>query len=501
MVRKVIVTEDRPIFLGLDLGTSAVKAVLVDADTRIIASRSVPLSVSRPHQGWSEQDPETWWQAADLAVRKLAASHPGEMAAVAGIGLSGQMHGLTALDARDAVLRPAILWNDTRSASQATHLDRNHPAFRRIGGNAVMPGFTAPKAVWMAETEPELFGQLATILLPKDYLRLRMTGEKVSDMSDAAGTLWLDVAGRDWSEALLDICGLDRGSMPRLVEGSAVSGQLRADIARQWGIDGRPVVAGGGGDNAAAAVGLGVVAPGDSFLSLGTSGVVFTVTDSFAPAADSGAHAFCHALPDSWHQMGVILAASDCVAWLCDITSLSVEALMAQMAATDPAATDLLFHPYLSGERTPHNDAEARGGFFGLARHHGPGDMARAVLQGVAFAIADATDVLTDAGATPDRLLATGGGANNQDWLTCIASITGIPIDLPENGDFGASFGAARLAMMAEGARIEDVCHKPGISLTIEPDAALADRLCPAREDWQRIYRFLQTQKNRHPEG
>ncbi|MEC8662004.1 MAG: xylulokinase [Pseudomonadota bacterium] len=494
-------TEDRPIFLGLDLGTSAVKAVLVDADNRIIDSRSTPLSVSRPQQGWSEQDPEAWWQAADLAVRNLATSHPGEMAAVTGIGLSGQMHGLTALDASDAVLRPAILWNDTRSAPQATHLDKDHPAFRQVGGNAVMPGFTAPKAVWMAAAEPELFRQIGTILLPKDYLRLRMTGEKMSDMSDAAGTLWLDVAARDWSDALLEICDLDRGSMPRLVEGSAVSGQLRAEIARQWGIDGRPVVAGGGGDNAAAAVGLGIVAPGDSFLSLGTSGVVFTVTDSFAPAADSGAHAFCHALPRSWHQMGVILAASDCVSWLCDVTGLAVDTLMAQMAQTDLAATDLMFHPYLSGERTPHNDAAARGGFFGLARHHGPGDMARAVLQGVAFAIADATAVLTDAGATQDRLMATGGGANNHNWLSYIASVTGIAIDLPANGDFGAAFGAARLAMLADGARVGDVCHKPATKLTIEPDIALAEKLSPARDDWQQIYQLLKAQKNRHPNG
>ena len=364
-----------------------------------------------------------------------------------------------------------------------------------------MPGFTAPKAVWMAENEPELFRRLDTVLLPKDYLRLRMTGEKVSDMSDAAGTLWLDVARRDWSDELLSICGLDRRSMPRLVEGSGVSGQLRAEIARQWGIDGRPAVAGGGGDNAAAAIGLGIVTPGDSFLSLGTSGVVFTVTERFAPAAESGAHAFCHALPGSWHQMGVILAASDAVSWLCEVTGLDVGTLMEQMAKTDPAATDLMFHPYLSGERTPHNDADARGGFFGLARHHGPGDMARAVLQGVGFAIADATDVLKEAGARPERLMATGGGASNHEWLLYIASVTGIAIDLPADGDFGAAFGAARLAMLADGASVADVCHKPDIKFTIEPDRALADRLNPARDDWQQIYQLLKAQKNRHPNG
>ena len=252
-------------YLGLDLGTSSVKALIVDASGTAVASQSVPLQVIRRKAGWSEQDPQSWWDATNRAVRSLGAEYPEEMRKITGIGLSGQMHGLTALDANDTVLRPAILWNDTRSASQAMQLDTGHPAFRQLGGNAVMPGFTAPKAVWIAENEPELFQRLDTVLLPKDYLRLRMTSEKASDMSDAAGTLWLDVARRDWSDELLSICGLDRRSMPRLVEGCSVSGQLRAEIARQWGIDGRPVVAGGGGDNAAAAIGLGIVTPGDSF--------------------------------------------------------------------------------------------------------------------------------------------------------------------------------------------------------------------------------------------
>ena len=479
-------------FLGLDLGTSAVKALLVDAGGLAVTSQSAPLSVSRPHQGWSEQDPEAWWQAADLAVRQIRQTHPRELAAVVGIGLSGQMHGLTALDSAQHPLRPAILWNDTRSAPQAARLDASHPEFRAIGGNAVMSGFTAPKAVWMAESEPDLLAATSMILLPKDYLRLRLTGETVSEMSDAAGTLWLDVAARDWSDTLLGLCGLDRSNMPRLVEGNAVSGQLRAEIAVDWGIDARPVVAGGGGDNAAAAVGLGMVAPGDSFLSLGTSGVVFTVTDSFAPAAASGAHAFCHAIPDSWHQMGVILAASDCVSWLCEVTGADVATLMQDLATTDLATTDLMFHPYLSGERTPHNDADARGGFFGLARDHGRGEMTRAVLQGVAFAIADATDVLSRAGGAPTRLLATGGGAKNGTWLSYIAAVTGIPIDLPADGDFGAALGAARLAMMADGASVADVCRKPATRLTIDPDPALTAGLGAAHERWRQIYRQLQ---------
>ena len=478
-------------FLGLDLGTSAVKALLADSDGNVVASKSAPLSVQRPHQGWSEQDPESWWQATQQAVAELKHEVPSLLAGVRAIGLSGQMHGLTALDAAMKPLRPAILWNDTRSAPQAKRMDDTHPEFRAIGGNAVMPGFTAPKTVWMAEHEPELLDATKMILLPKDYLRLCLTGETVSDMSDAAGTLWLDVGARDWSDQLLKLCGLSRDQMPSLVEGCAASGRLREDVAKAWGIQGQPIVAGGGGDNAAAAIGLGIVAPGDSFLSLGTSGVVFAVTEHFAPAAESGAHAFCHAVPDTWHQMGVILAASDCVSWLCEITDKDVDSLMQAFAATDLAATDLLFHPYLSGERTPHNDADARGGFFGLARGHGTGEMTRAVLQGVAFAIADATEVLRNAGATPTRFLATGGGAKNRAWLSYIAAVTGIPIDMPADGDFGAALGAARLAMIADGAPIEDVCRKPQIESTIEPDPALAKALGPAHVRWREIYHLL----------
>ena len=483
-------------YLGIDLGTSAVKALLVDAHGAIVDSRSAALAVNRPHPGWSEQHPEGWWQATNDAVMALRIACPDQMAAVRSIGLSGQMHGLVALDANGDVIRPAILWNDTRTAQQAARLDADMPEFRSIGGNAVMPGFTAPKAVWMQEYEPALFAAIATILLPKDYLRFRMSNERCSEMSDSAGTLWLDVARRRWSDALLSACGLSQDQMPRLVEGSEPAGQLRADIAKRWGMEGQPIIAGGGGDNAAAAVGLGAVSAGDGFCSLGTSGVVFTVTDSFAPAAASGAHAFCHAVPDRWHQMGVILAASDCVAWLCEVTGADVGTLMAELdqgndLVKDTAGDHLMFHPYLSGERTPHNDAAARGGFFGLARHHGRADLTRAVLQGVSFAIADATSVLRDAGGAPKMMMATGGGARNRLWLSYIAAMTGVPIMLPEEGDFGAALGVARLAMMADGMSQDDVCKKPETKIVITPDQAMADALNPSYHRWREIYHLL----------
>ena len=486
-------------FVGIDIGTSGVKAIIFDGDGPVLGSASASLDVMRPHPGWSEQNPATWWDAVNAAMHQLKSTHPDQLAAVSGIGLSGQMHGMVALDSSDTVLRPAILWNDTRNAAEAEELDSDIAAFRNIGGNAVMPGFTAPKALWMQRHEPELFDRIAKILLPKDYVRLVMTGEHCGEMSDAAGTLWLDVAKRCWSPELLAACGLDLAQMPNLVEGSEVSGTLRPAIAADWGIKGTPVVAGGAGDNAAAACGLGVTGPGDAFVSLGTSGVIFAVTDAFAPAADSGAHAFCHAVPDTWHQMGVILAATDCLNWLADLCNMDVPALMAEFEQgqqQNPGTpAPLLFHPYLSGERTPHNDADARGGLFGLSRAHTRTDITRAVLEGVAFALGDAIDVLAKAGNRPNALLATGGGAQNRAWLEMIAAVTNCPIEIPADGDFGAALGAARLGQLAaQNAAPKDVASvmsKPDITAQIDPDPTLIDAYQAPIEKWRALYHAI----------
>lgn len=482
-------------YLGIDIGTSGVKALLSDDNGAVLASETAALAVLRPHPGWSEQHPHDWWQAVNQAALKLKQSHPKQMAAVKGIGLSGQMHGMVALGKDDEVLRPAILWNDTRNAAEADELDRQSPAFRKIGGNAVMPGFTAPKALWMQRHEPALFDQIKRVLLPKDYIRLLMTGEACAEMSDGAGTLWMDVANRCWSTDLLAACGLDLSQMPRLVEGSAVSGTLHARVATEWGIDGTPVVAGGAGDNAAAACGLGVIEPGDAFISLGTSGVIFTVTDAFAPAAESGAHAFCHAVPATWHQMGVILAATDCLNWLAEICGTSVGTLMQKFDPAKTAPASLLFHPYLSGERTPHNDAAARGGFFGLARMHNRNDLVRAVLEGVAFTFADAIDVLAAAGHRPKALLATGGGSQSHIWLEMIAAVTGCEIAVPEDGDFGAALGAARLGQAAannlDGGTLSSVMSKPRIATSIPPKEDLADAYARPLARWRDLYHAI----------
>ncbi|QDL91734.1 xylulokinase [Paroceanicella profunda] len=474
------------VFAGIDLGTSGVKTVLVDAAQRVIGDAHAALEVSRPHPGWSEQDPEAWWRAAEETLDALATRFPAEMAALSAIGLSGQMHGATLLDAADTVLRPAILWNDGRSAAECAELEARAD-FRGIGGNVVMPGFTAPKLEWVRRHEPEVFARVAKVLLPKDYLRLRLSGEHVSDLSDSAGTLWLDIAGRCWSPALLEATGLTLAQMPRLVEGSAPGGALRAELCARWGITGpAPVIAGGGGDNAASACGVGAVTAGTGFLSLGTSGVVFVATADAGANPGRAVHTFCHAVPHTWHQMGVTLSATDSLNWLSEITGQG-PARLVELAAEQPfSSADPLFLPYLSGERTPWNDATARGAFTGLSRSTDIGALARAVLSGVAASLADCVQALTEGGTAPHLLYAVGGGARSTYWLQAIADAGQVTIALPGKGDFGAAIGAARLAICATGESIDAVMTRPVPEREITPrsDSFWPERLTRYREAW-----------------
>ncbi|MBP0437944.1 xylulokinase [Tianweitania sediminis] len=475
-------------YLGLDLGTSGVKALLMDGEQRIIASANGELQVSRPRSGWSEQNPQDWLNATQTAVAGLRASHPAELVAVKGIGLSGQMHGATLLDASGAVLRPCILWNDTRSHKEAAILDAD-PRFRSITGNIVFPGFTAPKLVWVKENEPNLFAQVAKVLLPKDYLRLWLTGETISEMSDSAGTAWLDVGNRRWSSELLASTDLDESHMPRLVEGTQVGGVVRAELAASWGMGSRVVVAGGAGDNAASACGMGTVTPGSAFVSLGTSGVLFAANASYLPNAESAVHTFCHALPNTWHQMGVILSATDSLNWLSRITGKKAADLTQPLGETLRAPTGVTFLPYLSGERTPHNDALIRGAFVGLEQETGPVEMTQAVIEGVAFAIRDNLEALRSAGTELARVTAIGGGSRSVYWLKAIATALGTPVDLPADGDFGAAFGAARLGLIAAtGADPVVVCTPPATRSTIDPEGDVMSAFADAYGRYRRLY-------------
>lgn len=477
-------------YLGIDLGSSSVKTLLIDAEQKVIASESASLEVTRPHPGWAEQEPSAWIAATEANLEKLAKSHRGSMAAVRGIGLSGQMHGATLIDEADTVLRPCMLWNDTRAHTIASQLDT--PTSRQLTGNILFPGFTAPKVAWLAEHEPAVFERIDSVLLPKDHLRLWLTGERVSEMSDAAGTGWLDVSKRDWSDTLLAATGLTRTQMPRLVEGTDVSGNVRDALAKRFGLPSGVVVAGGAGDNAASACGMGTVAAGHAFVSLGTSGVLFAANESFLPNAESAVHTFCHALPQSWHQMGVILAATDSLNWLSGITGKSPAELAALTEGREIVPTDELFLPYLGGERTPHNDANARGVFTGLSHVSDAASMATAVMQGVAFAFADCQTALAAAGTELERAYAIGGGSRSDNWLRTIASVLNIPLDIAADGEFGAGLGAARLGLIAaERATPQEVCAPPPIVRSVKPvsdtRSPFDDALERYRDTWRRL--------------
>ncbi|MCF6444033.1 xylulokinase [Nereida sp. MMG025] len=456
-------------YLGLDLGTSGLKGIIIDADQTILAEATAPLAVSRPHSGWSEQDPADWLAALNGVMAKLSAQ--ARLKDVKAIGLSGQMHGATCLDRQGKPLRPCILWNDTRSAAEASGMDAD-PDWRGISGNIVFPGFTAPKMAWLKAHEPEIFQKTAHVLLPKDYLRFILTGEMVSDMSDASGTSWLDVAKRDWSDVLLAKSNMTRAQMPKLSEGSGIAAKLLPERAECLGLPSNIPVAGGGGDNAATAVGMGVVTAGQAFISLGTSGVLFAASDSYDPAPETAVHSFCHALPDTWHQMGVILACTDALNWLAGLFSTNAAALSADLGVLQ-APGRALFLPYLGGERTPTNDAETRGAFVGLEHATDQAAMTRAVLEGVSFAFRDCLEALRATGTQIDTLVAVGGGANSPYWLEAIATALNLAIDVPQDGDFGGAFGAARLALMAQTGAGVEVCTPPPISQTIEPNTAL----------------------------
>nr|WP_298894696.1 xylulokinase [uncultured Altererythrobacter sp.] len=466
-------------YLGFDIGTSGVKAVALTDEGVVAGQATSPLTVSNPSPGWSEQDPQDWWSAICDAVQQL---DPGLRRQIKAIGLSGQMHGATLLNQEDRPLRPAILWNDGRSAAECAAIEAAVPDSRQITGNLAMPGFTAPKLLWVRDHEPDIFAAIRTVLLPKDFVRLKMTGDKASDLSDSAGTLWLDVARREWSDAMLSATGLNRSHMPELYEGNSPTGRLLADVASNWGMDRVPVSA-GAGDNAAGAIGVGAIADGDGLLSLGTSGVIFVATGSFRPNPENAIHAFCHAIPDTWHQMSVHLSAASCIDWAARQLGIGDAAnFMSRAQEAGAAHGPELFLPFLSGERTPHNDPDLRAGWIECDSQTTPGRLACAVLEGIAFAHADGLSVLREAGTQVDRLSVIGGGSRSRFWGRILASALDVRLDYLDRGEVGPAIGAAHLARMAAtGEAPSSVCRRPDIIQTIEPDPELAERLAPKR--------------------
>ena len=479
----------RRLFLGIDVSTTGAKALLIDEQGGVAASATTPLRLSTPRPLWSEQDPHDWWQGSAASIRKALAEAGATGADVAAVGLTGQMHGLVLLDAERNVLRPAILWNDQRTASECEeiHARVGRAALVREVGNVALTGFTAPKILWVRNHEPEVYAKAKLVLLPKDYVRLRLTGEAAMDKADGSGTILFDLKGRDWSKRVLEKLGIPADWLPPTFEGPETTGRVTAEAAEQTGLlAGTPVVA-GGGDQAAGAVGAGAVRPGVVSLTLGTSGVVFATTDAPLVEPEGRLHAFCHAVPGRWHFMGVTLSAAGSLQWYHDTLTPteSFDQIVAEAEQAPAGSEGLLFLPYLSGERTPHPDPLARGAFVGLTLRHRRAHLTRAVLEGVAFSMKDCFSLLQGAGmGKVSEVRIAGGGAKGALWRKIVASVLGLPM-VTVNSTEGAAYGAALLAGTGVGAwpSVEAACDATiSVSGREEPVAAWAtayDELYP----------------------
>jgi xylulokinase len=464
--------------VGLDVGTTGVKAVALSPEGEVLARAELEYPLSTPRPGWAEQDPEDWWRAAERALAALGVEP-------AGIGLSGQMHGLVALDSADRVLRPAILWNDQRTAAECAEIEERVGFERLVAltGNRALTGFTAPKLLWLRRHEPGVYARIARVLLPKDYVRLRLTGEHATDVADASGTLLFDVASRRWSGEVLEALELTAEWLPPALESSAVSGQTAAGVP----------VAAGAGDQAAGALGVGVDGPGRLSVVLGTSGVVFAALPEFRADARARVHAFCHAVPGGWHAMGVMLSAAGSLRWLHDALGGTYDELFAEAARWPAGVEGLLFAPYLAGERTPHADPDARGAFAGLSLRHDRGALVRAVLEGVAFGLRDSLDLLAELGVVAEAGRASGGGARSDLWLKIVASALDLPLERTA-AEEGAAFGAALLGGVAAGVFTspqEAVTACVRVRDTIDPDPGWTEQYAADLTRFRRLYPAL----------
>jgi xylulokinase len=451
--------------IGLDVGTTGVKGIAISQDGSVLASASEEYALSTPRPGWAEQDPEDWWRAAQACLAQLPEGQ---------VGLSGQMHGLVVLDAADNVLRPAILWNDQRTGAECAEIEARVGLERLIEltGNRALTGFTAPKLLWLRRHEPDTYARIRHVLLPKDYVRFRLTGERAIDAADASGTLLFDVAGRRFSNEVCEALEVPLEWLPAVHESTEIAGA---------------------GDQAAAALGVGIVSPGAVSVVLGTSGVVFAVLPAYAPDSQARVHVFCHAVPGTWHAMGVMLSAAGSLAWLRRAVGADYAALDDEAARWAPGAEGLLFAPYLAGERTPHADPDARGAFTGLSLRHDRGALARATLEGVAYGLRDSLELLRALGVRPEVGRASGGGATSDLWLRIVASVLGLPLERTESEE-GSAFGAALLAGVRAGV-FEDaadaVARCVRVRDRIEPDSDWSSAYERGYERYRLLYPTL----------
>ncbi len=469
------------VFLGIDLGTSAVKAVLVDERDRVAAEASAPLAVMRPRPLWSEQAPEDWWSATQAALDALGLEHAGLMRGVRAIGLSGQMLGLTLLDRSTQPLRPAMLWNDGRAEHEGAEIEAAFEDFAELTGARAMPGFPAAKLRWLAKHEPQILEHARYIMMPKDFVRLRLTGEVACDGTDGSATLLMDTVRRQWSPAIAELAGIEANRLPRLVESAAVVGGLRREHAERWPLPPDTPIVAGAGDNMCGGVGAGVVRSGQAFISLGTSGVYFVANDRFVPSRSSGMHTHRHAIGGLYGQQGCILSAASALTWIAALLGESdVGRLIASVeTAACKIATTPVFTPYLAGERTPHNDPKLTAAFSGLTLSTSREDLVHAVLEGVALAFADCHRALASTGAEIDNVRLIGGGARSRLWARLIASAIGVALMIPANAAVGPALGAARLARQALGMPL--VASGDESAEVVTPSDALAEALATKR--------------------
>jgi xylulokinase len=480
------------VFLGIDIGTSSVKAVLVDEEQQLVAAASAPLAISRPRELWSEQNPDDWWTAVEQAVGQLRRGSGAAWSGVRAVGLSGQMHGLVLLDEAGLPLRPAILHNDGRAFAEADELNHKLAGIGTIAGVPAMPGFAAPKLIWLARHEPDVMGRARMLLLPKDYVRFRMTGSFATDMCDASGALLLDAAKRQWSPEIAEACGIALSLLPPALEGCAVSGQLKGAVAQAWDLTPGTILATGAGDAAAGAIASGAVGEGDAFISLGTATQYFVARESYNPAPQHLIHSFCHGLPRRWFQMAALLNGAGALSWASGLLGRSdIGALLAETEQAFTGAPSLvMFLPYLSGERTPHNNPHAKGVLFGLTPATGPTQVTQAVLEGIALSLADAQGYLVETGTLPARIAVNGGGSRNRFWMKILASALDKVLLLADGSETGPAFGAARLARLAAtGEEPARVCSKPAVAAEIEPDPRLTEAYAERLSRFRALYR------------
>lgn len=480
-------------YLGLDIGTTSTKAILIDAAQRTLARAEASYPTAYPAPGLAEQDPAHWIEATRQVCAALASDAPAALARVAAVGMSGQMHSLVALGQGGRPLRPAILWSDTRGAPECRALMRDVQDIGRISGVIAMPSFTAPKLLWLRRHEPQVFDRLRLVLLPKDYVRLWLTGEGATDMSDASGAQLLDGANRAWSRPIMEAVGLAPEQLPLLLEGSAVSGRLRHDLASDLGLPAGIPVAAGGGDVATGALGAGCVDHGASLISLGTGSNIVVAQDRYAPRPETILHDFAHCVPGRWYQMAGMLNGAGCLAWAARLTGEpDIGGLLRRVEARYTGPSRVMFLPYLSGERTPHNDAAIRGGFTGLDHSTDAVDMAQAVIEGIAFSLRDAMLALEAAGCPCPAPGFIGGGTRSALWSRIVASVLRRPIVVYDESDLGPALGAARLAMLCEsGADLAAVALPPPVKRVVEPDAALVDAYARRHRTFAALYPAL----------